>query len=71
MKFRKKPVVIEAMQFTYPPTDEFMAWFGQPARITKARHPGAMAELEVLTLGDGDGAWAKHVATEGTGSSAA
>jgi hypothetical protein len=23
MKYRKKPVVIEAVQFTYPPTEEF------------------------------------------------
>lgn len=64
-KYRKKPVVIEAMQFTYPPTDEFMAWFGQPARMTKARHPDAKAELEVMTLEDGADARAKHVATEG------
>ena len=53
IKYRKKPVVIEAMQFTYPPTDEFMAWFGRPARMTKARHPTAKAELEVGTLEDG------------------
>lgn len=64
-KYRKKPVVIEAMQFTYPPTDEFMAWFGQPSRMTKARHPDAKAELEVLTLEDGNDSRAKHVATEG------
>lgn len=64
-KYRKKPVVIEAMQFTYPPTSEFTAWFGQPVRITKARHPGAKAELEVLTLEDGADGRAKHVATEG------
>jgi hypothetical protein len=64
-KYRKKPVVIEAMQFTYPPTDEFMAWFGQPTRMTKARHPEAKEKLEVLTLEDGADARAKHVATEG------
>ena len=64
-KYRKKPIVIEAMQFTYPPTSEFMVWFGQPVRTTKARHPGAKAELEVLTLEDGADGRAKHVATEG------
>lgn len=65
MKFRKKPIVIEAMQFTYPPSDDFIKWFGHSARITKARHPNAKAELEVSTLEDGADGRAKHVATEG------
>lgn len=65
MKFRKKPVVIEAMQFLYPPTDEFAEWFGQPMRTKMARHPGAKAELEVPTLEDGHDNRVKHVATHG------
>ena len=64
-KYRKKPIVIEAMQFTYPPTDEFMEWFGQPARMTKGTHPDEEAELEVPTLEDGHDNRVKRVATEG------
>jgi hypothetical protein len=65
INYRKKPVVIEAMQFTYPPTEEFLKWFGQPVRITKDFHSEAKAELDVSTLEDGADNRAKHIATEG------
>ena len=63
--FRKKPVVIEAMQFTYPPT-EILEWFC-PAltNFRKEQHPGAKAEADIITLEDGNDMRAKHVATEG------
>ena len=65
-KFVKKPVVIEAMQFKYPPTKEFLAWCGDNIRnLRKARHPHALAELDIVTLEDGSDGRAKHVATEG------
>lgn len=65
MKYRKKPVVIEAMQFTYPPT-EMLEWFCPALKnFRKARHPGAKAEADIVTLEDGSDGRAKHVATEG------
>lgn len=64
--FRKKPVVIEAVQFTYPPTPEILAFAGAAIRnVRKARHPAAKGELDIVTLEDGSDARAKHVATEG------
>lgn len=65
MKYRKKPVVIEAMIFTYPPHPELMHWMGKSlGLVTKARHPTAKAEAEVRTLEDGEGLRVKHIATE-------
>tara|TARA_R110000868_G_scaffold118_2_gene1200 strand:- start:1237 stop:1530 length:294 start_codon:yes stop_codon:yes gene_type:complete len=65
MKFRKKPVVIDAMQFVYPQT-ELMEWFCPAMKnVRKARHPGAKAEADIVTLEDGSDGRAKHVATEG------
>lgn len=64
-KYRKKPVIIEAMEFTYPPTSDFLDWLGVPAKITKTRYPNSKAELEIPTLEDGHDGRAKHVATEG------
>jgi hypothetical protein len=68
LKFRKKPVVIEAIKFEY--TDdcliELKEFLGDSAgRAVKQRHPGAKAELEILTLEDGEHLKAKHIATEG------
>lgn len=66
MKFRKKPVVIEAVQFTYPPTQALIDFAGPSLRnVRKARHPGAIAEVDIVTLEDGSDGRAKHVATEG------
>lgn len=66
MKFRKKPVIIEAMQFNYPPSEKFLDWIGvNLGQLTKARHPGAVAEAEIKTLEDGFNDRVQHIATEG------
>ena len=68
MKFRKKPVVIEAIQFFYTPQglaelENFCN--GSLKGYGKARHPKAKAWAHIGTLEDGDQGQAKHVATEG------
>jgi hypothetical protein len=68
VKYRKKPVVIEAMKFEY--TDECLTklreFLGDSAgRAIKNRHPDAKAEFEIVTLEDGKVLKAKHIATEG------
>lgn len=66
MKFRKKPVVIDAVQFTYPPSDALLAFADDHlTNLRKARHPGAKAEADIVTLEDGQDGRVKHVATEG------
>lgn len=65
MKYRKKPVVIETMQFTYPPMPSLLAWCPAIKNIRKSRHPGAIGEADIVTLEDGSDGRAKHVATEG------
>ena len=66
MKFKKKPVVIEAIQFTYPPTDQLVDFVGESlGGLTKDIVNDTPAELEILTLEDGVDRRAKHVATEG------
>jgi hypothetical protein len=65
MKFRKKPVVIEAVQFTYPPTNDLLEWCPAIRNIRKQRHPSAIGEADIMTLEDGSDGRAKHVATEG------
>jgi hypothetical protein len=68
MKFRKKPVVIDAVQFIY--TEEgianLKAFCGNTiGNISKARHPTALGEAEIGTLEDGVHLTVKHIATEG------
>ena len=66
MKYRKKPVVIEAMQYQYPASAELIAWLnGAAGTESKLRHPSAKGELVVKTLEDGTNGQARHVATEG------
>jgi hypothetical protein len=66
MKYRKKPVEIEAVQFTYPPTEELRSFVGDHmTNVRKHRHPGAVGEADIVTLEDGSDGRAKHVATEG------
>jgi hypothetical protein len=66
-QYRKKPVVIEAMQFTFPPDPALVAWC--PAlcdiRIRNAGYPYSKGEADIVTLEDGSDNRAKHVATEG------
>lgn len=68
MKFRKKPVVIEAIKFEYS-TDgiaKLKEFCGDAVGdISKQRHPSAKGEAEICTLEDGEYLFVKHIATEG------
>ena len=67
-KFTKKPVTIEAMKFEYTVKSlgDISDFMGQEfLETSKARHPGALAELVIPTLEDGKEGQVKHVATEG------
>ena len=65
-KYRKKPVVIEAMQFLYTKEtlQDLKSWMG-PSMGRYDRKAGAKAELEIGTLEDGIHLTVKHIATEG------
>lgn len=68
-KYKKKPVVIDAVEFEY--TKECIAylqtWLGSSFKRTgKPRTPDAKGWLEIGTLEDGeDDFQVKHIATEG------
>lgn len=65
-KYKKNPIVIEAMKFEYPPSEEFFNWIGDNlGSYYKQRYPWAIAEAEILTLEDGKDKKVKHIATEG------
>ena len=64
MKFKKKPVVIQAMVFNYPPSAELLSWLGD-AYSGGSKQPNAVGELEIKTLEDGHDGRVKHVASEG------
>ena len=68
MKFRKKPVEIEAVKFVYSTAGiaalrEFCG--DSLGNITKDRHQFALGEAEICTLEDGVNLTVKHIATEG------
>jgi hypothetical protein len=68
MKFRKKPVVIDAMQFVYTVDGiiELKKFVGlNLGTITRARCPEAKAEAQIITLEDGKDSQVAHIATEG------
>ena len=68
MKFRKKPVVIEAVQFHYSTEgiDKLKQFCGSAlGNVNKHRHPTALGEAEIGTLEDGIHLTVKHIATEG------
>ena len=65
MRFRTRPVVIEAMQFTYPVKPELLAWCPAIKNIRMFRHPGAVASADIVTLEDGSGGRAKNVVRAG------
>lgn len=69
MKYRKKPVVIEAKKFEYTSEclSELNAWMGSNMKTSgKDRHPDAKGWLQVMTLEDGEGGiTVAHIATEG------
>lgn len=66
--YRKKPVVIEAVQFVYSKEgiavlQEFCGF--ALGNFAKQRHPDAKGEVEIGTLEDGTHLTVKHIATEG------
>jgi hypothetical protein len=66
MQYRKAPVVIDAVLFTYPPTPELKEFLGSSmGKLSKARHPSAKGEMEIGTLEDGSELKVIHIATEG------
>lgn len=66
IKYRNTPVEIEAMVFTYPPSEKLEEWMGNGMGFFyKAGHPEAKGELEVCTLEDGEHLGVRHIAVEG------
>ena len=68
MKYRKKPVVIEAIKFEYTEIglNKLKEFCGDSlGKVYKNRHIGAKAEAEILTLEDGSLLKVAHIATEG------
>ena len=68
MKFKKKPVIIDAVQFVY--SDEGIAALKEfcgdsLGNIRKERHLSAKGEAEIGTLEDGVHLTVQHIATEG------
>lgn len=68
MKYRKRPVVIEAIEFEYSEQgiNRLKEFCGDAlGNVSKERHPTAKGEAEIVTLEDGIHLKAKHIATEG------
>ena len=66
MRYRKKPVTIDAIIFTYPPTKELLRFCGHVMKnLRKHRHVGAIGEVAITTLEDGSKWQVEHIATEG------
>lgn len=68
MRYRKKPVVIEAVQFVYTVEgiNRLREFCGDAiGRIDKNHHPTAKGEMEIVTLEDGIYLTVQHIATEG------
>ena len=67
MKFRKKPVVIEAVQFFFNHTSiaELETFCGESLGNIRKEHDNSPAEAEIRTLEDGSHLTVKHIATEG------
>jgi hypothetical protein len=65
-KFRKKPVVIEAMQFTGPNVAQLLFWFGENATGQTPKPAAVLIDgewhLKIRTLESGEG---YHVADPG------
>lgn len=64
----KKPIPVQAMQFEYNAENiaalkEFLG--PNLGNMVKERHPGALAEAQIITLEDGIRLTVKHIATEG------
>jgi hypothetical protein len=67
MKFRKKPVVIEALQFKFNDSAiaELENFCGEALGNIRKEHDNSPAEAEIGTLEDGVHLTFKHIATEG------
>ncbi len=67
MKFRKKPVVIEAVQFFFNDAciAELESFCGESLGNIRKEHDTSPAEAEIRTLEDGVHLTVKHIATEG------
>ena len=67
MKFRKKPVVIDAVQFKFNDAAiaELETFCGETLGNIRKEHDASPAEAEIGTLEDGVHLTVKHIATEG------
>lgn len=67
MKFRKKPVVIDAVQFVFNDSAiaELENFCGSALGNIRKEHDSSPAEAEIGTLEDGVHLTVKHIATEG------
>ena len=68
MKYRKKPVEVEAIQFEYTVYGiaALKVFCGDAlGKVSCDRHPNAVAEAEIGTLEDGKTHQVKHIATAG------
>lgn len=73
--FRRKPVIMEAVRFSYPLTQELLDFCGKhtigkvirPLKLDlrKGEVDYVPAEMEIHTLEDGKYLKVKHIATEG------
>lgn len=64
--YREKPVIIQAAQYKYPADDVLNKWLGDRyGGEKKLRHFGALGEMVIMTLKDGENLKIKHIATEG------
>lgn len=68
MQYIKKPIEVEAVIFNYGKDggQSIKDFCGNcVGKISMNRHPGAVAEAEILTLEDGHDNRVKHIATNG------
>jgi hypothetical protein len=67
MKFRKKPVIIEAVQFHFNDNSisQLEDFCGDSLGNIRKEHDNSPAEAEIRTLEDGSNLTVKHIATEG------
>ena len=65
MKYRKKPVVIEAIQYLYPDMDAVAEFAGKEFPVAVGERVDGGRELIICTLEDGSIGQAKHVASPG------
>lgn len=69
-KYKKRPVVIEAVKFVYGGEDSTVELIREWAKgnigdVSKVKSMDAKAEMQIITLEDGKDKQVKHIATEG------